>query len=374
MNPIFHDNRVKLGVTAFNCSHGSTVTRVPEAWPMTWDGNVALARMADAAGFEALLPVGRWKGYGGPSNFNNRTFESFTWAAAIGAITRHAAILSTAHAPLVHPITAAKQASTVDHITGGRFVLNLVCGWFKDEFEMFGAEWREHDRRYDYAAEWLALIRKLWTEEEAFDWDGEFFRGKALWSQPKPVQRPGPPVMNAGSSAIGQRFSATHCDMNFAILRQRSMEADRAQIARLKAMAAENGRPSQCWIHVYVVCRDTEREAQDYLNHYVVEQGDDVAVTNMLRIFGMQSQTLPAELLDDFRFHFKAGHGGYPLVGTPEQIVDQIDRISALGVDGLLMSWVDYLTECKQWIERVLPLMEQAGQRKPFTPAPCAPA
>jgi FMNH2-dependent dimethyl sulfone monooxygenase len=369
-NPIFSDNRVKLGVMAFNCSHGSTVTRVPEAWPMTWEGNVALAQMADAAGFEALLPVGRWKGYGGPSNFNHRTFETFTWAAGIGALTRHAAILSTAHAPLVHPVTAAKQAATIDHITGGRFVLNLVCGWFKDEFEMFSAEWREHDRRYDYAADWLALVRRLWTAEEVFDWDGEFFKGKALWSQPKPVQGGGPPVMNAGSSEIGQRFSATHCDMNFAILRQRSHDADRAQIARLKTMAAEHGRPSQCWIHVYVVCRDTEKEARDYLQHYVVEQGDDVAVTNMLRIFGMQSRTLPAEILDEFRFHFKAGHGGYPLVGTPEQIVEQIDGISALGVDGLLMSWVDYLAECRQWIDRVLPLMEQAGQRKPFHAGP----
>jgi alkanesulfonate monooxygenase SsuD/methylene tetrahydromethanopterin reductase-like flavin-dependent oxidoreductase (luciferase family) len=370
VNPIFGDNRVKLGVMAFNCSHGSTVTRVPEAWPMTWEGNVALAAMADAAGFEALLPVGRWKGYGGATNFNNRTFETFTWAAGIGALTRHAAILSTAHAPLVHPVAAAKQAATIDHITGGRFVLNLVCGWFRDEFEMFGAEWREHDRRYEYAAEWLALVRRLWTAEREFDWSGEFFQGRALWSEPKPVQRPGPPVMNAGSSPVGQRFSATHCDMNFVMLRQKSEDADRAQIAHLKAMAVAQGRRSQCWIHAYVVCRETEREAREYLEHYVIAQGDDAAVANMLRIFGVQSETLEPTVMDAFRFHFKAGHGGYPLVGTPERIVAGIDRLSALGVDGLLLSWVDYLGECRQWIERVLPLMEQAGQRRPFRPRP----
>ena len=187
-NPIFADNRVKLGVMAFNCSHGSTVTTVPEAWPMTWDENVALAQMADRAGFEALLPVGRWKGYGGQTNFNNRSFESFTWAAGIAAKTENVAVLATAHAPLIHPVAAAKQAATVDHISNGRFVLNIVCGWFKDEFNMFGAEWREHDRRYEFAAEWLALLRRLWSEEAAFDFDGEFFQGQGLWSQPKPVQ------------------------------------------------------------------------------------------------------------------------------------------------------------------------------------------
>ena len=115
-----------------------------------------------------------------------------------------------------------------------------------------------------------------------------------------------------------------------------------------------------------MVCRETEREAREYLEHYVVEQGDDLAVTNMLRIFGVQSETLEPAVMDAFRFHFKAGHGGYPLVGTPEQIVDKIERLSAMGVDGLLISWVDYLGECRQWIERVLPLMEQAGQRRPF--------
>ena len=55
---------------------------------MTWEDNLALVRMADQAGIEALLPVGRWKGYGGESNFNNRTFETLTWAAAVAAVTR----------------------------------------------------------------------------------------------------------------------------------------------------------------------------------------------------------------------------------------------------------------------------------------------
>ena len=363
-NALFNNNRVKLGVMAFNCSHGSTVTTAAGTWPMNWEDNAELARMADAAGLEVLLPVGRWKGYGGESNFNNRTFETLTWAAGLGAVTEQIAVLSTVHVPLMHPVAVAKQAATIDHITNGRFVLNIVCGWFKDEFEMFGAEWREHDRRYEYAAEWLALARKLWTEEEAFDWNGEFFQGKALWSQPKPIQQGGPVIMNAGSSPVGQQFSASQCDMNFVMLRQKDEGSDMAQIANLKQMAIDNGRTSQCWIHVYVVCRETEKEAQDALNRFVIDYGDDVAVGNMLATFGMESETLEPAVMEAFKFHFKAGHGGYPLVGTPEQIVDQIERLSRMGVDGLLISWLDYLGECQQWIDEVLPLMRQAGQRE----------
>ena len=355
-------NRIKLGVMAFNCSLGSTVTLDDRAWPMTWADNQRLARMADAAGFEALLPVGRWKGYGGESNFNNRSFESFTWAAGIAASTEQIAVLATVHAPLVHPLAAAKQAATVDHISNGRFVLNLVCGWNRPEFDMFGIDMAGHAERYAYAAEWLELVRRLWTDADAFDFEGQFFSGKAMWSQPKPISAP-VPVMNAGSSATGQAFSAAHCDMNFVMLRQEDEVSDRQQIEHLKSMAVAAGRQSQCWIHVYVVCRPTEREAREYLDAYVRERGDWETAARMVKLFGLESDTLDAAVLEDFKFHFIAGHGGYPLVGTPDQVVEQMEKLSSMGVDGLLISWLDYLDECQYWIDEVLPLMQQAGQR-----------
>ena len=139
---------MKLGVMAFNCSHGSTITTVPEAWQLNWPDTKDIAQAVDRSGMEALLPVGRWKGYGGPSNFNNCTFESFTWASAIGAVTNYCTVLATVHVPLVHPLMVAKMATTIDHVTGGRFAMNVVCGWFKNEFDMFGAHMRPHDDRY----------------------------------------------------------------------------------------------------------------------------------------------------------------------------------------------------------------------------------
>ena len=172
--------------------------------------------------------------------------------------------------------------------------------------------------------------------------------------------------MNAGSSPTGQAFSARHSDMNFVMLRQKSDDADRAQITHLKQMARDNGRTSQCWIHAYVVCRDTEAEARLVLKRYVRDKGDWETAAHMVEMFGMQSGTLDADVLEAFKFHFIAGHGGYPLIGTPEQIVAQIECLSALGVDGMLLSWLDYLGECRHWIDHVLPLMEQAGLRAAF--------
>ena len=364
-NPLFNHNKMKIGIIAMNCSHGSTITTAENTWDMTWTETKEVVKMADNAGFEVLLPVARWKGYGGKTNFNNRTFETFNWASAVSAITEYSCIFSTAHVPLIHPVSAAKQCATIDHISGGRFAFNVVCGWFKNEFEMFGAKWNEHEVRYEYATEWLNFVRQIWSTDGEFDFKGRWFEAKSVWSEPKPIQTPMPPVMNAGGSPAGQRFAATQADMNFVLLKERDIDGGKAQMDNLKTMAQEAGRDIQVWIHAYVVCRETEKEAKEYAEYYIVEKGDYDAVNNLLKIFGIQSETLPADDLDQFRRHFIGGHGGYPLIGTPEQIVDGMNDLIKMGIDGILISWVDYKTECQQWIDKILPLMEQAGQRNP---------
>ncbi|PON11928.1 alkanesulfonate monooxygenase, partial [Candidatus Entotheonella serta] len=360
-NPLFNHNRMKLDIMPLNCSHGSTITTAPGTWHMTWPDTVDIIQQADRARFEVLFFVARWKGYGGATNFNHRTFETFTWAAAVSALTTYSCVFSNCHVPLVHPVTAAKQCATIDHISGGRFALNLVCGWYQNEFQMFGAPWREHDERYVYATEWLDFVRTIWQSEAEFDYHGTWFQSHGVWSEPKPLQQPYPPIMNDGGSPAGQHFAATQCDMNFVILKERDFEGGKAQIDHLKGMARAIGCEVQSWINVYVVCRETEKEAQDYLQYYVREQGDYEAVNNLLEIFGMQSQTLDPAALDAFRFHFIAGHGGYPLVGTAEQIVDQMAKLVRIGIDGVLVSWVNYQSEVPQWVEEVMPLMVQAG-------------
>jgi alkanesulfonate monooxygenase SsuD/methylene tetrahydromethanopterin reductase-like flavin-dependent oxidoreductase (luciferase family) len=99
----------------------------------------------------------------------------------------------------------------------------------------------------------------------------------------------------------------------------------------------------------------------------VVDKGDDVAVENLTRILGIQSDVVPLEAMEAFKFHFKAGWGGYPLVGTAEQIVEELDQLSRVGIDGVVLSWVNYPRELRQWIAEVMPVMEQAGLRKPLS-------
>ena len=107
--------------------------------------------MADRAGIEFMLPIGRWKGYGGLTDYQGETWETVSWACGLLAKTRRLIVFGTVHAPLIPPLIAAKEFVTADHIGEGRFGLNLVCGWNEGEFEMFGATLRDHQARYEYA-------------------------------------------------------------------------------------------------------------------------------------------------------------------------------------------------------------------------------
>jgi dimethylsulfone monooxygenase len=364
-NPLFNSNHLKLGVFAANVSHGCSFTTVDGTLQTTWPSTSTVARLADDAGFEAMVPVGRWKGAGGTTNFNGASFETYTWAAGLGAQTRNIALLATSHVTTIHPVVAAKMISTVDHITGGRFGLNVVCGggFFTLEAPMFGAPRLEHDLAYEYATEWLDVCRQLWTRQEQFDYDGRFFNLRGLFHEPKPLQRPHPAVMNAGTSDIGKDFAAREADMIF-IHTAKGQVKERVDSIRVAARAY--GREIQVWGHAHVVCRPTEKEARDYLDYYVREKGDWEAATNVMGN-GRPGQSPAA--VEDAKFRLVAGWYGYPMIGPPDLIAAELQELSAAGLDGCVLSWVNYQDELAQFIQEVLPLLEQAGLRRPFTAA-----
>ena len=169
--------------------------------------------------------------------------------------------------------------------------------------------------------------------------------------------------MNAGGSTVGQRFAAKHSDMAFVRLSKGEVKE---QVDQFRRVAREEfGREIQVWGNAYVVCRPTEKEARDYLHYYVVEKGDWEAAQNVTRGMG-GVQGLSPEAFEDLKFQLIAGWGGYPLVGTAEQITSELKRLSSLGIDGCLLNWVNYEAELRQWNEEVMPLLEQAGLRRPF--------
>src|SRR5437660_4811151 len=357
-------NRLKLGLFGANCSSGRAVTMVPERWSGSWPNCVALAKMADEAGIEFMLPIGRWKGYGGVTDYQGETFETVPWAAGLLASTQRLVVFGTVHAPLIAPLIAAKEFVTADHIGEGRFGLNLVCGWNEGEFEMFGANLRDHETRYDYAQEWLDIVKRAWAAPDDFDFTGRYFTLKQIRAKPKPYGGSRPLIMNAGASPTGQAFAIKNCDALFSnISNGISFDETARHVKNVRALARQGGREIDVYTVGVVTCRPTAREAEDYYRHCIVDNADWRAVDNILAMKNVTAEKHGPEEFQRIRNHQANGMGGLPLIGDPDAVARQMAQLTAAGLNGIAVSFVNYLDELPYFCAEVLPRLARLGLR-----------
>ncbi len=262
---MYSNNKLQIGLFGANCSSGRAVTLVPERWSGNWPDNKRLAIMADDAGIDFLLPIGRWKGYGGDTDYQGTTLETITWATGLLGATKRITVFGTVHAPIFNPVVAAKEMVTADHISEGRFGLNIVVGWNEGEFDMFGVAQREHEDRYEYAQEWIDVIKMIWSDREDFDFDGKYLHMKKIRGKPKPFGGTRPVIMNAGASATGQTFAVKNCDAFFLQASRTSLEDTQQKVRAAQAAARDQGREIGCYTVGVVTCRPTKEGGRGIL-------------------------------------------------------------------------------------------------------------
>ena len=369
--PLFGSrNRIKLGVFGLNLSSAAGITAAKDRHEIEWKQNVRLAQQAEKAGFEALVPVARWRGFDGASNPWGESFETYTWAAGLASVTSRIGIFCTSHVLTVSPVAAAKAMSTIDHISGGRAVLNVVAGWFKKELDMFGVGGLDSAARYAYTAEWMEVVMRLWTQDETFDFEGKHLKVKDGYQQPKSIQRPRLPVMNAAMSPVGHAFAAKWADITFVSIDASNQADIKSNVDGLRQLAAENGRTVQIWAAALVICAETETQAKDELVRYIEREGDPEAAANRTA-WGLAGER-PTESRKAGMKAKGTVDGGLSLIGTPEQIARNIVQISEAGIDGLALCWFSFEKGLPVFIEKVMPLLEQAGVRLPVDVEPAA--
>jgi FMNH2-dependent dimethyl sulfone monooxygenase len=365
-NPAFSDRRLKLGTFQTNLDSGCVMSALDGRLDITWPNTLALARLAEEMEFEALVPVARWQGFGGATNPQGPGFEAYTWAAGIAALTATPGVFATSHMSLNHPIVAAKQSTVIDHISNGRFALNIVTGWNKPEIDMFGQAMLPHEDRYACAEEWLAIVKRLWTEDDAFDHDGRFYKIQKGYLQPKPIQAPYPAIMNAGASERGRHFAAKYCDLVYTVIRTGGLDECRAHVQAYHRLAREEyGRDVRVWTLVNIVQGETEKEARALYDDYVHRQGDWDAAKNMIDTFMLEinARNVPPERIKPLQEAFIQGWGGLPVVGTKEQVVDALIALSQSGLDGVLLAWPRFEQGMREFRDVTYPLVKQAGLR-----------
>nr|WP_083590726.1 LLM class flavin-dependent oxidoreductase [Aurantimonas sp. 22II-16-19i] len=357
---MFAKDRFLLGTFSSNCSSGMSVTKVPERWVNSFENNLKLARLLDDADIDFMLPIARWIGYGGETDFHGSVLETVTWAAGLLAHTKKIAVFATIHTAANNPVVTAKQIATIDQIGQGRAGLNVVAGWNKPEYEALGLTLPDdHETRYGYAQEWFDIVRKLWSEADYFDWDGAYFKLKHVKGDPRPVAEV--PIINAAGSPQGRDFATRNA--NFLFTPAIDLERSKTEIADLKTKAQEKGREVDVLTFAHVICRPTEAEAKAYLEHTARDNADWEAVDNLVNLQFAHAQSFPHDLLMLIRDRFAMGHGGYPLIGTPEQVAEGIVKIAETGFRGTTLSFVDYVEEFPYFRDTVLPILAEKGLR-----------
>jgi alkanesulfonate monooxygenase SsuD/methylene tetrahydromethanopterin reductase-like flavin-dependent oxidoreductase (luciferase family) len=169
--------------------------------------------------------------------------------------------------------------------------------------------------------------------------------------------------MNAGASPAGKDFAIRNCDFIFTPLR--TLEQGASDVADIRVRAREAKRNVGVYSSTYIVCRPTKAEAEAYHHYYAQEKADWEAVDRLTSMYGSGSHWNTAEEQQAFRIRFAGGHGGYPIIGDPDHVANELAKVAACGYTGLVFSFVDYLGELPYFAHEVLPRLERLGLREP---------
>lgn len=353
----------KLGVFGYLHDGGITITKVPERWAAKWDDIVAMARYADDSGLDFLLPYARWKGIPGEIPQRTHSFETLAHAAALSGHTRRIGVFATVHTSIVHPGVAAKMITTIDHASHGRAGINIVCGWNQDDFDMFGIEQLPHDERYEHGREWFDIWSRLTSgAAEPFDYRGKHFRNiERASAMPGSLQRPWPLVISAAYSPAGRKFAIDTSDYLLTVAE--NLDAGQQELSALASQSQTAGRdePIKPIIVCYVVCRETRTEAEAFHRYYAEENADEVGVDYW--IAGRKTNAMLPEALYKLRSRIAGGNTNFPLIGTPDDIADQLIALHRAGFAGAAVGFLNYSTDLPAFVEKVVPVLAKAGLR-----------
>lgn len=317
-----------------------------------------IARAADTLGYDGVLvPIGS----------HNR--DPWALATALSTETERLKFLIAVRPSVLSPTLAARQVATLDRISGGRVLVNIVAGGSSSELAGDGVH-LEHDERYAHADEWLTVYRRV-LSGETVDLDGQYVKVKGAKLEYEPVQSPHPPIYFGGSSPAGIRTAAKHVDLY--LTWGEPLEQVAAKFAEVREAAAAEGRQIRFGVRLHVIVRETEEEAWEVADRLIrdadpalleearrrLAQSDSVGQQRMLALHGT-SKDRESLLVGP---HLWAGIGllrggaGTAVVGNPQQVAETLRAYQALGADTFVLSGYPHLEEAYNVAELLFPVL-----------------
>lgn len=283
--------------------------------------------------------------------------ETWTAAAALAEATERLEIIAAIKPLLFHPGVLAKMATTIDHISNGRFAINLVSGWYTTEMAQLGISMPPHDERYGYSEEWITIVKSLWGGGPV-GFQGKHFSVDGLELMPRPVRSAGPTVYFGGDSDVARTLAAKVADVFF--MNGRSIEDTAAVVADLRSRPRA-GEPLRFGLSAFVITRETSDEV-------VAEQARLTALTGLNDRSHMIAGADPEGTIAKTQARMSASQVGTAggtlagLVGTYDEVAERIDAFAEVGIELFMLQFHPFESEIRRFGEEVIPRVRASAR------------
>lgn len=328
-----------------------------EQMEASWGYVRRLAQRSEAIGYDltliAELFLNDIKGIGAPA------LDAWSTAAALAAVTERQELMVAVRPTFHDPALLAKQAANIDHISNGRLSLNVVSSWWKDEARRYGIRFDEHDDRYARTAEWLTVLNGVWNEA-SFSFKGRYYEVSETVLEPKPVRRPRPVIYAGGESEAAKTLISRECDAY--VMHGDPPERVAPKIADLRARRERASEalgielpPLRFGMAAYSVVRSSDAEVRREVARITdVTEGSPGYANYQDWISNTQLEQQVT--LQDYSVSNRGLRAG--LVGTPDQVAEQVNAFQRAGVDLFLLQCSPQLEEMERFAAQVMPLVD----------------
>ncbi len=318
-----------------------------EGMEPSWEYASRLARRAEELGYDltliAELNLNDIKGVEAPS------LDAWSTAAALAAVTSKLELMVAVRPTFHNPALLAKQAANIDHIAGGRLTLNVVSSWWADEATKYGIHFDHHDDRYARTSEWLDVLNGCWSQQ-GFSYEGKYYRVDDNVLSPKPVRRPRPTLYAGGESETAKSLIASKCDAY--LMHGDSPATVGRKIEDMKERRERAGLPPMVYgVAGYAIVRDTTEAAQTEVMR-ITDVRQSASGYRNYQQWVTGSKLEQKISLEDYSVSNRGLRSG--LVGTPDQVKEQLSNFLEAGVDLVLLQSSPQMEEMERFAEQVM--------------------